>query len=219
MRSGRGKTRMTAVRTPVENRPVTRRLLAPALALAFALPTAAAQAGPRFTVGQGNSPHVVVDPDSGTAHVVWQSANTTLECNVPRGATSCTPQTVNMGLPADRPEADRPWILRAADGTLYIFMARYVRSDAYLARSTDGGVSWSTGIPVYTGSAIAGTYITEPVLFPAGKITIASFNGGGNVFAARLDGAQAGGGPVAPCRTSAPATSTTSRRSRRRTAA
>src|SRR4051794_30761033 len=122
-----------------------------------------------------------------------------MECNVPRGATSCTPQAVNMGLPADKPNADTPWLLRAADGTLYMFMARYVFNDAYLARSTDGGVTWSTGIPVYKAqnAGIAGTDKTEPVLFPNGEVTIASFNGGGNVFAARLDGAEAGGGPVA----------------------
>ena len=162
---------------------------------------AAAHAGPRFTLGQGKVPHVVVEPDNGTAHVVWQQDNTTMECNVPRGATSCTPQVVNMGLPADKPEADRPWLLRAGDGTLYIYMARYVRADAYLSRSTDGGVTWSTGIPVYKAlpgkPGIVGTDITEPVLFPNGEVAIASFNGGGNVFAARLDGAEAGGGPVA----------------------
>jgi hypothetical protein len=106
-----------------------------------------------------------------------------------------------MGLPADKPNADKPWLLRADDGTLYIFMARYVWNDAYLARSTDGGATWSMGIPVYKPSpgsgGIAGTDETEPVLFPNGEVTIASFNGGGNVFAARLDGAEAGGGPVA----------------------
>jgi hypothetical protein len=166
-----------------------------------ALAPAAAHAGERFTLGQGKAPHVIVEPDTGTAHVVWQQDNTTMECNVPRGATSCTPQVVNMGLPADKPEADRPWLLRAADGTLYIYMARYVRADAYLSRSTDGGVTWSTGSPVYKAlpghTGIAGTYITEPVLFPNGEVTIASFNGGGNVFAARLDGAEAAGGPTA----------------------
>jgi hypothetical protein len=75
-----------------------------------------------------------------------------MECNVPRGGTSCTAQAVNMGLPADKPEADTPWILRAGDGTLYIYMARYVRNDAYLSRSTDGGVTWSTGMPIYKPS-------------------------------------------------------------------
>jgi hypothetical protein len=172
----------------------------PILVAACAL-APAAHAGTRFSIGQGNAPHVVVEPSTGTAHVVWQVNDTTMECNVPRGATSCTPQTVNMGLPPAKPNADKPWILRAADGTLYIYMARYVWNDAYLSRSTDGGVTWSTGIPVYKPSpgsgGIAGTYINEPVLSPAGEITIASFNGGGNVFAARLDGAEAGGGPVA----------------------
>jgi len=165
---------------------------------ALAAPTAA-HAGQRFPLGPGTDPHVVVEPTGGTAHVVWQQDNATMECNVPRGTTSCTPQVVNMGLPADKPEADRPWILRAPDGTLYIYMARYVRNDAYLSRSTDGGVTWSTGIPVYkaTTDAIVGTDKTEPVLFPDGQVTIASFNGGGNVFAARLDGADAAGGPVA----------------------
>jgi len=173
-------------------------LLLSSIAALAALP-AAAHAGERFSLGQGKTPHVVVEPDTGTAHVVWQNGDTTMECNVPRGATACTPQVVNMGLPADKPEADRPWLLRASDGTLYIFMARYVRNDAYLSRSTDGGVTWSTGIPVYkaAGSGIVGTDQTEPVLFPGGEVTIASFNGGGNVFAARLDGAEAGGGPVA----------------------
>jgi hypothetical protein len=179
-----------------------RNRLALTLALAAcALLPAAAQAGQRFGLGQGKSPHVVVDSDTGTAHVVWQQGDATMECNVPRGATSCTPQVVNMGLPADKPEPDTPWMLRAADGSLYIYMARYVRNDAYLSRSTDGGVIWSTGIPVYKGlpgkGPLAGTGITEPTLFPGGEVTIASFNGGGNVFAARLDGAEAGGGPVA----------------------
>jgi hypothetical protein len=170
-----------------------------ALAVACALAPTAAQAGPRFSVGPGKVPHVVVEPGGGTAHVVWLDGETTMECNVPRGAASCSPQVVNMGLPADKANADNPWILRAADGTLYIFMARYVWNDAYLSRSTDGGATWSTGVPIYRAatSGIAGTDITEPVLFPNGEVTIASFNGGGNVFAARLDGAEAGGGPVA----------------------
>jgi hypothetical protein len=167
-------------------------------ALAGAAP---AHAGERFSLGQGKSPHVLVDPATGTAHVVWLAGETTMECNVPRGATSCTPQVVNMGLPTDKANADKPWLIRGADGTLYIYMARYVWNDAYLSRSTDGGVTWSTGIPIYKPSpgsgGIAGTDITEPVLFPNGEVSIASFNGGGNVFAARLDGAEAGGGPVA----------------------
>ena len=136
--------------------------------------------------------------------MVWQVNDITMECNVPRGATACTPQVVDMGLPPAKPNADKPWIVRAADGTLYIYMARYVWNDAYLSRSTDGGVTWSTGIPVYKPSpgsgGIVGTYETEPVLFPNGQITMASFNGGGNVFAARLDGAEAGGGTVAVLR-------------------
>jgi len=178
---------------------VRRHLLLLTSTAALALLPAAAQAGTRFSLGQGNSPHVLVEPVTGTAHVVWQNGDTTMECNVPRGTTTCAPQVVNMGLPADKPEADKPWLLRAADGSLYIFMARYVRNDAYLARSTDGGVTWFTGIPVYkaTTTGIAGTDKTEPVLFPNGEVTIASFNGGGNVFAARLDGAEAAGGPVA----------------------
>jgi hypothetical protein len=178
----------------------SRRLVLLSVLMAFAA-APAAHAGDRFALGQGKSPHVLVEPDTGTAHVVWLNGDTTMECNVPRGATTCTPQVVNMGLPATKPEADKPWLLRASDGTLYIFMARYVRDDAYLSRSTDGGVTWSTGIPVYKSlpgqGGIAGTDETEPVLFPGGEVTIASFNGGGNVFAARLDGAEAGGGPVA----------------------
>jgi hypothetical protein len=178
-----------------------RRLLTLAV-LAVAVTLApAAHAGTRFAVGKGRQPHVVVEPATGMAHVVWQDGNTTMECNVPRGSKACAPQIVNMGLPPGKPEADRPWLLRAADGSLYIYMARYVRSDAYISRSTDGGVSWSTGIPVYKSlpaqQPIAGTDVSEPVLFPNGEVTIASFNGGGNVFAARLDGAEAGGGPVA----------------------
>jgi hypothetical protein len=182
---------------PLHRRLVT--IIAATAALAAVAPSALA--GQRFTLGQGKSPHVVVDPDTGTAHAVWLQGETTMECNVPRGATSCTPQVVNMGIPADKPNADKPWILRGGDGALYIYMARYVFSDAYLSRSTDGGVTWSTGIPVYKGlpgeGQIAGTDETEPVLFPSGEVTMASFNGGGNVFAARLDGAEAGGGPVA----------------------
>jgi hypothetical protein len=162
----------------------------------------AADAGQRFKVAdEGADPHVLVDPADGTAHVVWNVGNATMECNVPRGGTACTAQAVNMGLPADKPEADTPWILRAGDGTLYIYMARYVRNDAYLSRSTDGGVTWSTGMPIYKpkpgSTGIVGTDKGEPVLFPDGEVTIASFNGGGNVFAARLDGAEAGGGTVA----------------------
>ena len=169
--------------------------------VALAAPTVA-HAGPRFKIAdEGADPHVLVDPADGTAHAVWNVNNTTMECNVPRGATSCTAQAVNMGLPADKPEADTPWLLRAGDGTLYIYMARYVRNDAYLSRSTDGGVTWSTGMPIYKpnpgSTGIVGTDKSEPVLFPSGEVTIASFNGGGNVFAARLDGAEAGGGPVA----------------------
>jgi hypothetical protein len=183
-----------------ENRRMPLRRLVTVLATVAALALApAALAGKRFSIGPGKSPHVVVEPADGTAHVVWLQGDTTMECNVPRGATSCTPQVVNMGLPADKPEADTPWLLRASDGTLYIFMARYVRNDAWLARSTDGGQTWSTGIPVYkaTTAGIAGTDKTEPVLFPSGEVSIASFNGGGNIFAARLDGAEAAGGPVA----------------------
>src|SRR5262249_51833789 len=74
-------------------------------------------------------------------------------------------------------------------------------NDAYLSRSTDGGATWSTGMPVYKVLpgivGIVGTDKGDPVLFPDGQVTIASYNGGGNVFAARLDGAEAGGGPVA----------------------
>jgi hypothetical protein len=180
---------------------VRRHLLILAALVALAAPTLA-HAGQRFKIADvGADPHVVVDPSNGTAHVVWNVDNTTMECNVPRGGTSCTAQTVNMGLPAAKPEADTPWILRASDGTLYIYMARYVRNDAYLSRSTDGGATWSTGMPIYKPcsgcTGIVGTDKGEPVLFPNGEVTIASFNGGGNIFAARLDGAEAGGGTVA----------------------
>jgi hypothetical protein len=182
--------------------PLHRRLvsiIAATAALAVFAP--AALAGQRFSLGPGKDPHLVVEPDTGTAHVVWLQGETTMECNVPRGATSCTPQVVDMSLPADKPNADKPWILRAADGALYIYMARYVFSDAWLAKSTDSGATWSKAIPVYkslpASSSIAGTDETEPVLSPAGEVTMASFNGGGNVFSARLDGAEAGGGPVA----------------------
>src|SRR4051794_6963785 len=172
-----------------------RRVLA-VIALLLAAP--AAHAGTRFSLGPGKVPHVLVEPAGGTAHVVWLDGKQTKECNVPRGATSCAPQVVDMGYPADS-EPDRPWLLRAPDGTLYIYVARYVANDAWLARSTDGGATWQTGIQVYKASTagIVGTDITEPVLFPDGEVTIASFNGGGNVFAARLDGSEADGGPVA----------------------
>jgi hypothetical protein len=156
----------------------------------------AADAGQRFSLGTGSDPHVLVEPAGGTAHVVWLDGKQTKFCNVPRAATSCTPQTVNMGYPADS-EPDKPWLLRAADGTLYIFVARYVASDAWLAKSTDGGATWSTGILVYKAVNIAGTDKTEPILFPDGEVAIASFNGGGNVFAAKLDGSEAGN-PTAP---------------------
>ena len=88
--------------------------------VALAAPTVA-HAGPRFKIAdEGADPHVLVDPVDGTAHVVWNVNNTTMECNVPRGATSCTPQAVNMGLPADKmiawiEELEQHGVARAPD--------------------------------------------------------------------------------------------------------
>jgi hypothetical protein len=177
------------------------RLIVALAATALAGLASTAHAGQRFSLGTGKSPHVLVEPDTGTAHVVWLDGNDVKTCNVPRGATSCTPQTVAFPFP-DSFGPDKPWMVRGGDGTLYIYMGRYVAGgttgDAWLARSTDGGQTWSAASRIYFGVHTVGTDKTEPVLFPGGQVTQASFNGGGNVFAAALDGSEGTGNhPVA----------------------
>jgi len=169
--------------------------------LLVALAPSAAHAGARFSLGPGSDPHVLVEPDTGMAHVVWLDAKQVRTCNVPRGATSCTAQTVAFPFP-DNFGPDKPWMLRGGDGALYIYIGRYVAGgttgDAWIARSTDQGATWSPGSRIYFGVHTVGTDKTEPVLSPAGQVTQASFNGGGNVFAAALDGSESNGNqPVA----------------------
>lgn len=181
-------------------------LLAVPLLGALASPAAA---GTPFTIGVGKEPDVLVDPATGAATAAWidttQTPDRIATCHFPRGATSCTPQL----LPSDAisGDADEPYLLRRPDGAVIVAMYRYVASDAYVWTSPDGGATF--GPPLKIGGGSTGTYRGAPAFAgPASdRLAFVSFNGGGNVFGARLDGANAastakaalpGGGPYSP---------------------
>ena len=157
-----------------------------AVAATAGLAAPAARAGTPFTIGEGKDPHVLVDPASGTGHVVWSDeiGDRVRFCQVPRGATACaTTVELNPGF-----DPDASFLLRDASG-LYIVMPHYVAGKTYLWKSGDGGATWGAMQQIYDQPNT--TDATEPILGPqAGETTIASWNPGREVFAAKLDGSE-----------------------------
>ncbi|HEV2813210.1 MAG TPA: hypothetical protein VGW10_08170, partial [Solirubrobacteraceae bacterium] len=155
---------------------VTTALLAPA----------AAQAGVPFTVGEGASPHLLVD-GAGTAHVTWSDETPRVfYCRVPRGAAGCA---VLRALSSDI--GGRPFIVHGGGGTLYIAMNDYSGRRTLLWRSADNGANWSPPQQIYAWGG--GTDAAEPLVGPqAGQLTFASSNPQTTAWGAALDGSESG---------------------------
>ena len=156
-------------------------------ALLIAVP--AAQAGEPFTIGEGDSPHLLVDPD-GTAHVAWSNAVTDRVhyCQVPRGATTCS-RSIQFA-----PGFEPGTVFLVREGAnLHIAMGYNATSDTYLWTTADNGATWSsTGAPlkVYDfGDGRPADMLAGP---QAGQFTVASFNPGINVWAPSFTNAEQG---------------------------
>ena len=162
--------------------------LAALLLVSLALPSAA-QAGAPFTVGQGKAPHLLVDPSTGPAHVVWANgpAKKIVYCRVPRGATACQ-LTRELDADIGGYGPDAPFLL-ADGGGLRIIVPHYVADVTVAWTSTDGGTTWSGPQQVYKYANT--TDHSEPVAGPQpGSFTIAGFNPTLSVYSAALDGSE-----------------------------
>ena len=149
----------------------------------------AAWAGEPFTIGEGDSPHLLVDPD-GTAHVVWSNTVTDRVhyCQVPRGATTCA-RSIQFA-----PGFDPGAVFVLRDGAnLHVAMGYNATSDTFLWTSGDNGATWSStgaGLKVYDfGDGRPADMMTGP---QAGQFTVASFNPGINVWAPSFTNAEQG---------------------------
>jgi hypothetical protein len=129
------------------------------LALTFALLIAApAGAQAPIDLGPGQSPTLIVDA-SGTAHIVFVTAEGDVYCRMPRGARACDVRTV-LGPPSgdgSRAILDRP------DGTLALIRSTYESDDAlgtrgrtYLRVSADRGLTWTPPAVIAYGSETLG---------------------------------------------------------------
>jgi hypothetical protein len=166
-------------------------LLAAVVTAAALLLPAPVLAGTPFTIGKGQNPHVLVDPD-GTAHVAWedQNANTVKYCKVARGATACT-SAATLSLPSG--DAAPPWLVRGPGATLYVAMPRYVAGETRLWTSNDNGATWPPGTGTKIYSTPNTTDATEPLLGPTpGEMTFASWNPGRQIWGAAINGSEAG---------------------------
>lgn len=165
-----------------------RLLLAAALASMAVLAPVASAATP-FTVGDGKTPHLAVDPASGTAHLVWRNdpANHITYCRIPRGAGACD---VKVDLDASNGGLGpgSPFVL--LDGsTVRIVESIYSLNKTAVFTSSDGGASWGSAADVYKFANV--TDPTEPIAGPdAGSFTIAGANPANAVWSAAFDGSE-----------------------------
>lgn len=161
--------------------------------LAAATLAPAAQAGPSFTLGNGDAPAVLTDPVTGAGKFAWTENDYTLKfCSIPAGTQTCSPQTIWQTPTGAGNEVGDPKLLRDTDGTLYIVLHRYVPSSKWLFKSTDGGATWNAGTKIYDNGS--GTNVAQPVFGPGpGEITTPVVNPGRYVAAVKLDGSEAAG--------------------------
>ncbi|HEX8207171.1 MAG TPA: hypothetical protein VF587_14005 [Solirubrobacteraceae bacterium] len=145
----------------------------------------AAHAGTPFTIGEGQDPHLVVDPN-GMAHVVWNDDQFVHYCQAPRGATACTNQ---RDLPLELEYGGDSSYLVAEGSLLHIVLPHYVNGDTYVWTSTDNGATWGSKTKLYDFGG--GTDSTEPLLGPkSGELTMAAWNTSATVWGAALDGGE-----------------------------
>lgn len=138
-------------------------LTATALAV-LALGASTARAAQPFALGPGIFPHAAVD-GAGTAHVAWRDLTNVFYCRVPRGATACAAKLKLT--PSDSPsEVDEPYVL-LGNGKVYVVMPRFV-DDVQLWTSSNGGVSFPTGVQVGSGEATGAT-TGVPILDASGS--------------------------------------------------
>ncbi|MEI2701217.1 MAG: hypothetical protein V9E83_02310 [Baekduia sp.] len=161
--------------------------------IAAAAAAPAAQAGTSFPLGTGSVPDVLTDPVTGAGRFVWAEDDYTIKfCSVAAGTQTCSPQTI-WQLPAAPANAvGDPKLLRDTDGTLYIFLHRYVPNTKWLFKSTDNGATWNGGAKIYDNGS--GTNVEQPVFGPgAGEITTPVWNPGRYVASVKLDGSESTG--------------------------
>lgn len=176
MEDGRSASAALHSRAHMRLRP-HRLALTAAAAVALTAP-AAAEAGTPFTIGSGDSPSIYVQPDNGTAHVVWTNADsdTLIYCRVPRGATACAKQ-VTLPAPPGGPTGypDNPFILPspAQPTTLVVSMPIYATDKTFTWSSADNGDGAFLVAKIYDAvgqgtNATPPTFLGNSLVFAAG---------------------------------------------------
>ena len=162
-----------------------------ALCAALLLPAATAHAGEEFTIGEGDSPHLIVDAADGTAHVVWadETADTIHTCEVPRAATACTDEET-LGAPGGSPDA--PFLVRRDATRIDLLIPHYVLSEVWRYTSFDNGATWGALHKIY--DKLTGTDATEPILNAAGdEFVIPSWNPSRYIVTPLANGSESAG--------------------------
>lgn len=149
-------------------------------AVALALMCSAARAGPAFTVGNGSSPDVAMDP-TGAAHVVWRERTSSTDyvihsCRIPAGATACTgTQSLETLQTIDDP-------LIVIGDALYVIVPHYVTNSVDIFTSTDGGASFGAPATITeadpSNNQLAGTTSEDAVFGPGNSLSITTWNPG-----------------------------------------
>lgn len=156
-----------------------------AAGLAGALPAAAAHAGEPVTIGEGKSPHVVVDATTGMARAVWldDDANRIRFCAVPRGATACSHTAELLPPSGGPPVVGVPFLLDGGPGGIDKIVTA-VGGKLYAYTSGDGLTGWTPGTKYY--DVAPGTNHRAPVLNADGsEFLMAGTNPALSVWAVR----------------------------------
>ncbi len=143
-----------------------------------------AQAGTPFTIGEGRSPHLIVDA-AGTAHVTWHDETKTIfYCRIPRDATRCPAvQTLTSSVDGDT------FLVAGGGSTLHLVQPYYPTDQTFQWTSTDNGATWGPQQQIYKWGG--GTDTSEPVFGPQpGQLTFASTNPDVTAWAASVDGSE-----------------------------
>jgi hypothetical protein len=175
---------------------MTRRFAVGAALVCALLVPSAAHAGTPFTIGEGNDPSVYTQPDTGTAHVVWQNESSSgyTYCAIPRGATACA-SPKNLGTFTGS-SVGTAYILRDTGNTLRIVAGEGITGTVHVITSLDLGANWGAWTKLYGGPGMPNMrealqpFIrgTEVVMPSFGSFVLSTpLNGTENAFNANAD--------------------------------